>query len=684
MNTPPEFRWKAFDVQIDTSSQSYRPPSWPPPADWVVTIDSHGPKSRFRDGLWDFSASVGRTAKLDIAGGRHKRSATPLSAKNQDLLRLVAVWIFWGPWSAFAWSTLKNHFDLVRRIFSLCDENNILASDLNRFPRVLAQVPKLYSQTGEQDRVLTLLDRLLRSRSIIRFVLIDEIGLARMSTAFNETKSDKLIQTAYIPPRIWKYQLSRLRACLDDYLTHKQKVEECFNFCVDAYVHNFGSLTEAFAFEGNTTSISPFVVQRNLNAGGRTGRKFLGPFYLTAQRFGIDSLLQRWIDPPKSGDFELRTLSTYLSLVQAAACAYLLNFTLQRKEEAGDLRSDCLIWEDDETLGPIPIIRGDTTKTDPDDDARWPTSPNVSVAIDAVTSVSRLRMRCAAENPKVECDHYDKSNPLLFHVAFEPWSSLSGGYKPYSTRPKIQSYQAILLRYPRLFDIEQIRITKDDLDTACLFTPNLKDDPRFQVGKPWPFAYHQLRRTSGVNMFASGMLSDSSIQVIMKHQTLLQTRYYGSNHTRLRFNAGYEDVTTSARYEVMARQICALVEDRYVSPLGVDHKNEIVVNLLGTRDLKALRKAAEKGEISFRDIRLGGCTNREHCPYGGIESLARCAGGDGHKPCADVLYDKTKRTSLEGQLQAIERRIAQTTPGSPRSKALQAEAQAIRNYLDVT
>lgn len=684
MNAPPEFRWKITDISIDIASTSYRPPNWPPPPDWIVTTDARGKPSRYRDGIWDFSARVGKSAKLDIAGGRNKSSAKPLRADNQGLLRLVATWIFWGPWSAHAWATQKNQFDLVRRIFVLCDQNDILASDLYRFPKVQAQVSNLYGQEQERRRVLTLLDRLFHSKNTLGFTLLDELGLTRLAKAFNEREDVDLIQTAYIPPRIWKYQIQRLRACLDDFLLHRQQVEDCFNYCVAAYAQNFGSLEAALLFEGSASAIVPFGAQQNANAGARSGRTFPGPFHLTAENFGIDLLMQRWIATPFSGKYEIRSLTKYLSLVQASAFIYLLNFTLQRKEEAGELRSDCLVWENDPTLGPIPVIRGETTKTDPDSDARWPTSPNVAVAVDAVTAVARLRMQCAAVNPKVDCDEYDESNPLLFHTPFEPWASLPGGFKPYSTRPNVQSYQTILRRYPLLFDLEVIKITQEDLATACLFTPNLKSDPDFAVGKPWPFTYHQSRRTSGVNMFASGLLSDTSIQVIMKHLTLLQTRYYGANHTRLRFNARYDETTTAARYEVMAKQICALVEDRYVSPLGAQHKKQIVVNLLGTRDLHALRKAAQKGEVAFREIRLGGCTNREHCPYGGIESMTRCAGSDGGRPCGDVLYDKSKRSSLEGQLQVIERRISETPPDSPRAKALRAEAKAIRSYLDAT
>ncbi|MCG5078589.1 hypothetical protein [Paraburkholderia tagetis] len=596
-------------------------------------------------------------------------------------MRLLATWIVWGPKGARSWSSLKKQFNLLRRIVVLCDNEGILASNLARFPKLLEKVPGLYPCAVDSQCALVTLDRLLRVREKIGFTLLDEAGISRLSKAFQDGKED-VEQTAYIPPRIWTYQVRRLRECLDDFLKHRQQVEDCFNFCVDAYAHNFGSLSCALGHEGARDSYRPFTLQRK-GAGARNGRQFHGRFELTAQRFGIDTLLEKWVLPPNRKSIDIKSFTAYLTLVQSTGLSYIANFTLQRKEEAGALRADCLIWEEDPALGRIPVICGDTTKTDPDSDARWPTSPSVEVAVDAMTVVAKLRMRCAAANPKVNCSDDDQANPYLFQTAFEPWSAIPSGWSPYSTRPKVPSYQFLMQRYPRLFDPEQMKITEDDLVTARMFTPNLDKGGKFKVGETWPLAYHQLRRTGGINMFASGLLSDSSIQVIMKHLTLLQTLYYGQNYSRARFNEDFEGLTVAARYEVMAKQIETLVGERYVSPLGERRKQEIVVNLIGNKDFNALVKAGRKGEVSFRETRLGGCTKDGHCDYGGIESVARCAGGDGDKPCRDAIYDRTKQLSVERQLASIERRIEKAQPDSPRARALQAEAHGLRSYLDV-
>lgn len=683
-----ELGMNVTDVPIGPEHVCYRPPRWPPPTDWVVSEDAQGnPKSRWGDPVWDFSAWAFRTVKFDFAGGRHSRSAPSLSPENQHVMRLLATWILWGPMGARSWSNLRKHFDLLRRIVVLCNSQGVTASNLSHHSGLVGLLVGLYPSIDEGKKTLITLDRLLRSSVEIGFTLLDDAGIRCFSEALGARKTpdsgeDEIEQTAYIPPRIWVYQVSRLRECLDDFLTHREKIEDCFNFCVDAYAHNFGSLVSALTDKRERDRLRPFSKQPD-GSGTLTGRQFHGRFEFTAQRYGIAELLERWVLPKKRGTIEITSFTAYLTLVQTVGVSYIASFTLQRKEEVAAFRADCLIWEQDPVLGRIPILCGEAIKTDPDSDARWPTSPSVEVAVSAMTAVSKLRMQCAAANPEVNCSDYDQSNPLLFHNAFEPWAPMPGGWKAYTTRPKVQSYTYFMQRYPRLFDPEVLKITEEDLVTARMFTPNLNKGGKFEIGKIWPLAYHMLRRTGGINMFASGLLSESSIQVIMKHVTLLQTRYYGRNFSRVRFNEDFESQIVSARYEVMGKQIQALVGERYVSPLGEERKREIVVNLIGANDFKKLVKAAQEGEVSFRETRLGGCAKNGHCDYGGIESVARCSGGDGDKPCREAIYDKSKRPAVERQLESIEVQMEGASPDSPRARALQAEIRGMRNYLDV-
>jgi hypothetical protein len=107
-------------------------------------------------------------------------------------------------------------------------------------------------------------------------------------------------------------------------------------------------------------------------------------------------------------------LSTYLNGVVSASLLYVANFTLQRKEEVASLRASCLIWEDDSKLGRIPIICGETTKTDHDSDARWVASPSIEAAIKALTAIANLRMVCDRQNPLIAATEMGSNRALEY------------------------------------------------------------------------------------------------------------------------------------------------------------------------------------------------------------------------------------------------------------------------------
>lgn len=664
---------------IAPHSRCFRPPSWPPPRNWVVSEDRDGNVlSLWGDPTWNLSPWAGKSGILDFGDGPIAGKADPLDAANADLMRLAATWYMWGPRAAATVNTLKASFLPIRRIAALCSRNGIVASDLMRFPRVLEQVPLVISPS-EYGRTILELHRLWDARDEIGFVIAGPEEIKRLVAA---SPQHEIGQTAYIPPRIWTYQVQRLRGCLEEFHAHRKQVEDCFHFCVDAYAHNFGSLAAAMnRAPRSVRHLLPFQQQRRQNPGARGGViRFQGPFELTAKRFGIESLLQRWVTIPAAG-LDIRQFSSYLTLIQLAGLAYVANFTLQRINEVASLRADCLTWEMDPKLGRVPIICGETTKTDPDCDARWPTSPSVEVAVSAMSAVAHLRMRCAAAHSRVNPGKADRANPYLVDRALEPWSG--NVVTPYSMRAHVVSYATLARDAPLLFDEDVMRITEEDLRVARMLTPSLNADRGFAVGEQWPLSWHQLRRTGAVNMFASGLLSDSSMQFQMKHASRLMPLYYGRGYTKLHLNEEVEAVVVAAMYEAMAHKLKSAMGERFVSPYGEDRKQAILVSLVGDKDAKALSAAARKGKTSFREIRLGACTKRGPCAYGGIESVARCAGGDGSAPCADALFDRAKEQQVMKELNRVDGDLAQTPAASPRHHALTAERNGLENFLDV-
>src|SRR5690606_6229050 len=108
-------------------------------------------------------------------------------------------------------------------------------------------------------------------------------------------------------------------------------------------------------------------------------------------------------------------------------------------------------------------------------------------------------------------------------------------------------------------------------------------------------------------------------------------------------NEEVERTVLQEMYQGLALRLKDSVTDRFVSPTTSACAKVIPINLITTSDVKTLAKLAKTGKVSFREHRLGACMKPGPCEYGGVESVARCAGGDvgeGGRPCADVLYDR--------------------------------------------
>ena len=647
-------------------ASNYRPESWPPPPDWPVVIDAQGKViSRWGDPIWRLDPWAKKALTLNFGDGPVKKSATPISSKNANLLRIITGWWLYGPYGARGYRSLKTRFDQMRRLFVLCEEEGILASELNHFPRVCERIPA-FLHTSRKTEFLTLMHELYASRDSVGFTLLDSGSLTRLAALF---PAHHTAQTPYIPPRIWRYQVTRLRECLDDFLSHREQVEACYRFCFAAYEHN-QRVSERTACE----NAPPFCGYKMHLSDSKTGLRFLGAFADTAKRFGIFELLERWVG--RGRNLQVRSLTSYLKLVNRAGLAYILNFSLMRVEEAWNLRAGCLNVEHDKSFGDIYLLRGETTKTLSDSDALWVTSPSVAVAVRAMEVISLFRSLHASHS-----EASGLAGRYLSDSYYEPWSSLRNK-GDHSLRPGIPPYADLLEQYGKLFDLERLRITIEDLKLARLATPTLPEE--YQVGAVWPLAWHQLRRTGAVNMQASGLVSDASLQYQLKHVTRAMSLYYGQNHSRLRLEEKAHTLYVRTMYGALGSELQQLTSERFVSPHGDKRKAEIV-RLISPDDAKKMIGLAKKGAIACRPIILGVCSSREPCPYGGIDNIAHCGGGysEDAKPCPDVLYDSERLGAVDDLEHVLKERLATAQNESPLMESLMAQQRSVQSYRRV-
>lgn len=658
---------------VHPQASNFRPASWPPLPDWSPILDAEGAaQCVYGDSVWPLDVWAGKPLKLSFGDGKGR--AKRINKPNADLLRQCAAWFLFGPRGCRNPASLLDKVKVIKPIFVVCTEERIVATDLMRFPKVVDKVARTLTPRAF-SYVITTLHELLDVRDDIGFCLFDKVGLARLAALDPGHQAE---QTAYIPPRIWSYQVSRLRECLTDYLKHREQVEACFQYCLDAYATHFGSLKQAVNAKSDGSK-TPF--QHRLKNKGK-GCVYHGSFHQTADGFGVTGLIEKWVRPftGEKGEHQITMFSQYFDVVSKAGLAYLLNFSLMRIEEGRNLRSDCLMVEQDEKFGDIHILRGETTKTDQDADARWPVSESVRLAIEAMTHIAGLRMRCARERDGIGLTPADQANPYLIAYQYEPWSR--GKSKSYRLRPARTNYAVLTDVFPRLFDAKEITITEEDMRIARLITPSLNQD-EFKVGAQWTFAWHQLRRTGAVNMLSSEMVDEPSLQLLLKHLSRVMTLYYGRNHSRLNLDRDTRTLFLKTMYQEFGRELRKLQSPQFVSPLGPERKAAIV-HFIKETEATALDKAARQGKIGARRIRAGFCVKNRSCPYGGHEAIAHCLGGDDGKGCPELLVDIKKEPDIRAYEGVIDDQLSVVHPDSPRHNRLQAEKRAISKYYEIT
>jgi len=641
---------------VTTESSLYQPPSFPPPDNWVVSVDEHGEDlSRYGDDYWHFRA---------FGTPGFNFGSQQLSEANLALVKQTLFLVLYHP-NLFPGRihSCKGHFQCLVKIARICDGEDISLRELSRFPRVHPEVAQAL-QGSQYESYVSFLHKLRLYADLLGFEIADEQTVAFL---VSRQRNWEVIQHPYIPPRIWSYQVNRLNECLDDFLKQQEALDEAFTWLSDAYQHNAG-------LQAPREYLTPFNEVHKYRSLRRI--VFEGDFKRFLAKYQLLDLFQKWLGVDKH--LNLMHFPAYLNMVRDACLLYILNFSLQRSSEVLSLRADCFLIEKDKQLGEIALLVGATTKTDPDDDARWVVPKVVEKAVNIAGTIARWRMRHGSAFLAAK-----ESSPFLATPSWEPWSGGNHGCR--EGRVEFLDFGAFTRRYPLVLNLQAITVTEADWKIALSLTPNLGQRTGFGIGLPWRFNSHQFRRTTNVNMFASNMVSESSLQWVMKHLNRNMTLYYGRNYTNLKLNTAAETAVIVEAYRAIYRQLVAVVEDsvEYVNPHPKETISAALINLVEAREEQKLNRLIKQQAAGCRRILLGVCMKAGSCEYGGIESVAKCAGADGGGICADVRFERRREPQLMRLKEAHEQELGTVARHSPRYSYLAKEIYAIGVYLNV-
>lgn len=637
---------------VSEASLCFRSLVYPPKSDFVMSIDKEGKIiSRYGYDDWDFNAF----------GGNCKFQFAQYDETNKALFKQLMFYVIYSHLFPGSYRSLYSWYQSFQNVFKACSKYKLDARDLHRFPKVIEEISQSYAKAAPSRFASSIyqLSQVLKNKEQIGFLLLNERNIKTYK------QFDPVYvygQTPYIPNRIWTMYIQHLDSVLDDFEANKDKLETLYHYLTKTTLENE---------KRGVHASSPFNDKSSKNKVSYSGtfEKYLIANDLMtvfekytqkkSMRVGLVDTLMYTTDQ----------FSSLLNNVSLCCYLYVLFYSIMRKEEAMSLRTDCLKIETDERLGEFYLLAGETTKTDPDSDARWIVPKRVKRAVEVAKTLVDWKLQYVQGS---------KETPHLFQN-LSVWKKVN---QTSEVRTIGDFGNVVRNKAAYFFKLDQYKITQDDYDEALGLTPSLIRQDWFKVGNVWQFGHHMFRRTLAVH-FAINKVPESSTQLQMKHGTREQQYHYQNNAGRLRLNRSSDQEVTNEYYAEMGRNISSVVNGEGILPHAKSPVKDEVVRIVTEGDRKKLLKAQKSGLVGARKNIIGWCMKEGECEFGGFTTVTPCTGGDGSNPCSDLIIDGVREEEFKDDKVYYENKMKNAPEDSPLHKAYRAEVHGYEKVLDI-
>ncbi|MGN5353145.1 hypothetical protein ACQ4P5_13850 [Ralstonia sp. L16] len=234
----------------------------------------------------------------------------------------------------------------------------------------------------------------------------------------------------------------------------------------------------------------------------------------------------------------------------------------------------------------------------------WITSHQGARAVLLAQRIARVIQREYGKPPKTG------QKALLFPSTGNPYKSMAD----VSFQRSLTALRGVLCPV-----IEQSDI--DELDRLELARGWARDD--IAVGKRWPLAFHQLRRSLAVYAHRSGMVSLPALKEQLQHITQEMSAYYAdgfSQAVNLVFDAkhfSHEWHAATAESSYFAYAFGVLFSDDDLLGRGAQG----MAGRVESRSRRDTLRLFEENKVAYRETPLGGCVSAEACKTDPLEPI---------------------------------------------------------------
>ncbi|KJK12710.1 integrase [Burkholderiaceae bacterium 16] len=366
--------------------------------------------------------------------------------------------------------------------------------------------------------------------------------------------------------------------------------------------------------------------------------------------------------------------SSLVASIRALCQLVILSFTGMRATEAESLPYDCL---SETRLDGVThyTIEGITTKLSGGRPrrARWVTSPLAARAVGLAQRLSGEAHR--AHGAQGYAESTDGSH-LLFcrmglHMGYVANRAAS------TVHNDIEAFRERVFPTITVEDIAELK--RVDVHRAW------EDEPKYAVGRQWPFTRHQLRRTLALYAHRSGLVTLPTLKRQLQHITQEMSMYYARGSAfakgfvdtdRTHFAKEWAGAQGLSEYLAYAEQVLFSDERLFGGHAAWTQSRAVQASPVSVYSREQTMRMFVKGELAYRETVLGGCASVEQCKSTPLDWMRLdCLESD----CRNLVVVPSK---LRRVINAQQVTVAKLRAVDETSVEYRIEAQALQRLLD--
>ncbi|WP_310737550.1 hypothetical protein [Inhella gelatinilytica] len=503
------------------------------------------------------------------------------------------------------WSTKAHALGLS--LFDLLTDPRLVAEHLGDLNQVYARTTSPLIQTLWRNKAVLGIEAHLRLAELKATIARDRVG-----------RGGNELQTPVIPSRIYCAMLGKWIAGLDI-------IEAELGILLDAYRQSM-------------------TASRDAPADGSRGQR---SFYRAK---ALEVFVERMKDlghelaPHVSFD---RFIAGRLNAHQSQLMHVVMAFTGMRMGEAKILPLRNAVDFINDGGRQVHLVNGYTHKLNKGvkKPTSWVTSPEGARAIRLAQQIAgSILQEVSGGDPATD------TKALLFPSTKNPY--------------KAKSPRTLYNHQFRLVERDQILVTQEDIDELDrLELERAWDRAGIVVGKPWPLAFHQLRRSLSVYAHRSGMVSLPALKAQLQHITDEMRRYYSDGYSKavnLVFDPehfSHEWNAAKAESSYFGYVMGMLFSDESLLGRGAELMGQTVTSRTPQETLKLF----SDGKLAYKETVLGGCVATGECKTAPLEPIPfDCLESN----CINIVVHAKRLERIIGSQESVVASLQSTEEGS--------------------